>query len=71
MKVGDIVKKVCRYSGKKVRGSSSVVTAIHDCPGGPGNQKLDIVILSNAWTGRPQRLGYVYQKDYVVVRECS
>ena len=68
MKVGDLVKKVCRYSGKKIRGSTSVVIAVHDWP---GNEKLDIVILNNNCSGRPQRLGHVYQEDYVVVRECA
>jgi hypothetical protein len=68
MKVGDIVKQVCPYSGKKVRGSTSVVTAVHDFKSAP---KLDIVILNNHNSGRPQRLGHVYQQDYVVVRECA
>jgi|TARA_Y100000310_G_scaffold91717_1_gene89203 hypothetical protein len=68
MKKGDIVKQVCPYSGKKVRGSSAVVTAVHDFKPLP---KLDIVILNNNRSGHPQRLAHVYQKDYVVVRECA
>jgi len=68
MKKGDMVKLVCRWSGKKVRGSTAVVTAVHDCK---PLAKLDIVILNNNNSGRPQRLGHVYQEDYVVVRECA
>ena len=68
MKVGDLVKKVCRYSGNKIRGSTSVVTAVHDWP---GNEQLDLVLLNNDCSGRPQRMAHVYQKDYVVVRECA
>jgi len=68
MKKGDIVKQVCPYSGKKVRGSSAVVTAVHDFKPLP---KLDIVILNNDRSGQPQRLAHVYQQDYVVVRECA
>ena len=68
MKVGDIVKKVCRYSGKKVRGSTAVITAVHSFKSAP---KLDIVILNNHSSGRPQRLAHAYQRDYVVVRECA
>ena len=68
MKKGDIVKQVCPCSGKKVRGSNAVVTAVHDFKPLP---KLDIVILNNNNSGRPQRLGHVYQQDYVVVRECA
>lgn len=68
MKIGDMVKLVCCWSGKKVRGSTAVVTAVHDFKSAP---KLDIVILNNDNSGRPQRLGHVYQEDYVVVRECA
>ena len=68
MKKGDIVKQVCSWSGKKVRGSTAVVTAVHDFKPLP---KLDIVILNNDCSGRPQRLAHVYQQDYVVVRECA
>ena len=68
MKVGDIVKKVCRYSGKKVRGSTAVITEVHSFKSAP---KLDIVILNSRPSGRPQRLAHVYQRDYVVVRECA
>ena len=68
MKKGDIVKQVCCWSGKKVRGSTAVVAVVHDFKPLP---KLDIVILNNDCSGRPQGLAHVYQKDYVVVRECA
>ena len=68
MKVGDLVKQVCRYSGKKIRGSTSVVTAVHDWT---SNEKIDLVLLNNDCSGRPQRMAHAYQKDYVVVRECA
>ena len=68
MKIGDIVKLVCCWSGKKVRGSTAVVTAVHDCK---PLAKLDIVILNNHNSGRPQRLGHVYQRDYIVVRASA
>ena len=64
MKVGDLVKQVCPWSKKKMRGSTSVVIEVR----GP---VMDIVILNNDCSGSPQRLGHVYQEDYVVARECA
>jgi len=68
VKVGDLVRKVCRWSGELLPSSIALVTAVHDYP---GNEKLDIFILNNDCSGRPQRLGHVYQEDYVVVRKCA
>ena len=69
MKIGDLVYKVCEYTGEKIRGSTSVVTAVYNSR--PWNKRMDIVILNNMCSGHPQRLGMIAQKDYVILRECK
>ena len=69
MKIGDLVYKVSDYTGEKIRGSTSVVTAVYN--NRPLNKRMDIVILNNMCSGHPQRLGMVAQKDYVILRECK
>jgi hypothetical protein len=64
MKVGDIVQQVCRYSGEKIPGSTSVITAVYDWP---GNEKMDLLLFHNFHTGRSQRMAQQYQKHYEVV----
>ena len=66
MKPGDIVQQVCRYSGEKIPGSTSVITAVYDWP---GNEKIDMLLFHNIHTGMPQRMAQQYQKHYVVIME--
>jgi hypothetical protein len=66
VKVGDIVQQVCRYSGEKIPGSTSVITAVYDWP---GNEKADMLLFHNHHTGYPQRLAQQYQKDYIMILE--